>query len=355
MVFDVPASSGGALSILNEFYRDVTEHKNKNIEWIFVISEPFLEEKENIKVLRFPWIKKSWGHRYYFDNIISPKLVKEYNIDKIVSLQNVTIPKVNCEQILYVHQALPFIDYKFSFKENKVFWIYQNIIGKQIIKSIEKSSKVIVQTQWMKNACVKKTGINTNRLKVIPPNINLEIKDLFEYNSISRASFFYPAGAVEYKNHSLIVEAVKKLKDIGIESLKVTFTLNGDETPFIKLLFEEVKKYNLPIEFIGSIERKKVFEYYSKSILIFPSYVETFGLPLLEAKQTGSIIFASDTEFSREILKDYNNVYYFNPFDVIELYNLLLKSSNGEVFYNLVNPTTSFSSQKTILKEILEH
>lgn len=58
MVFDVPAESGGALSILNEYYENAVNHKDKSIDWIFVLSKPELESTDNIKVLRYPWIKK---------------------------------------------------------------------------------------------------------------------------------------------------------------------------------------------------------------------------------------------------------------------------------------------------------
>ena len=34
MVFDVPASQGGALSLLHDFYEEIVQHNNKDIEWI---------------------------------------------------------------------------------------------------------------------------------------------------------------------------------------------------------------------------------------------------------------------------------------------------------------------------------
>lgn len=58
------------------------------------------------------------------------------------------------------------------------------------------------------------------------------------------------------------------------------------------------------------MKREVVFEMYSKSVLVFPSFVESFGMPLLEARMSNSVILASDQNFSREILKDYNNAYF---------------------------------------------
>jgi glycosyltransferase involved in cell wall biosynthesis len=84
-------------------------------------------------------------------------------------------------------------------------------------------------------------------------------------------------------------------------------------------MYHEVQEKNLPIAFIGKITLDEVYDYYSKSILIFPSYIETFGLPMLEAKMHGSPILASDCAFSHEILDGYDRAKFFNPFKVEEL------------------------------------
>lgn len=323
MVFNVPAESVGALTILNDFYNEVKRCEEPNIHWIFVVSKPPLEETKNIKVLRFPWIKKSWFHRIYFDTMVAPKLVKKYKVSKILSLQNILIPNTSIPQILYVHNSLPFVDYKFTIKENILLWAYQNIIGRSILKSIKKADKVIVQTNWMRRACLDKTGVNKKKIEVAPPKINLKIDHFFSANEESLSAFFYPASGFSFKNHKIIVEACKTLQSMSVKKFKVIFTLKGDENKQISDIYSEVKKHSLPIEFVGSLSREEVFDFYTRSILLFPSYVETFGLPLLEAKLHKGIVLASDCPFSHEILDGYKNAYFFNPFNEIELAELM--------------------------------
>jgi glycosyltransferase involved in cell wall biosynthesis len=351
MVFNVPAETVGALSILNEFYNEAKLWKDKDINWIFVLSKPFLEETDNIKVLRFPWVKKSWWHRLYFDNVVALMLIKKYNIDKVLSFQNMIIPHTKIKQILYVHNSLPFIDYKFTLKENRHLWIYQNIIGRSIIKSIKKADKVIVQTEWMKKACIKKSGIECGKIDVIPPRINIEINSFFEPNEKSLSTFFYPASEFTYKNHKVIVEACKKLKDRNIKNFKVIFTLKGDENEHISQLFKESKEQQLPIEFVGRLTREQVFNLYTKSVLLFPSYIETFGLPMLEAKLHKGIILASDCPFSHEILDGYENAYFFNPFDISRLVELIYLTINKYIEYK-DNNYIADSFKGSILKSI---
>src|SRR5690606_19108189 len=140
--------------------------------------------------LRFPWVKKSWAHRAYFDHFVAPKLIKKHDIDKVLSFQNVVVPHTGVPQVLYVHQPLPFVDYKFSFKENKTFWAYQNLISRIIKKSIKKAQKTIVQTHWMKEACINQIGVHSNKIKVIPPKINIDINKYFAPTESSMKRFF---------------------------------------------------------------------------------------------------------------------------------------------------------------------
>ncbi len=317
MVFDVPAESGGALSVLHEFYNEFKLDQEN--EYIFVLSLPELEETSNIKVLRFPWIKKSWGHRLYFDHFIAPKLIKEYDIDQVLSLQNVIIPHTAVYQSVFVHNALPFSEYRFRLKEDKLLWVYQNIIGKNITKSIKKADQVIVQTNWMKNRLVEKLNIYDEKIEVKQSKIDIEIKDHFRETKDSLSTFFYPASGVIFKNHKVIVDACLKLKEDGIDDYKVIFTLNGDENKQITELYNTVKDKQLPIEFVGSMKRGEVFGLYSKSILIYPSFIETVGLPLIEAQMHNTPIIAVRIDYSYEILTNYKNAYYFDCFSYTEL------------------------------------
>lgn len=323
MVFDVPAESGGALTILKQYYEKAALEVNTN--WIFVVSTPKLKPQKNIKVLNYPWIKRNWLLRIIFDKFISYKLIKKFKVDEILSLQNLVISNTKVPQTLYLHQPLPFVEKRYRMFENYKFWIYQNVISKMIYKSIQKADKVIVQTNWMKEACLNKVDTAANKIVVKAPKTNIKVKNYYHQENEMNLMFFYPASSLEYKNHKVIVDASRKLIESGIKNFKVIFTINGDENKLIKGLYETVITNDLPIEFKGSISLERVYEYYSKSILIFPSYIETFGLPLLEAREHKSPIIASNCSFSHEVLNNYSNSHYFNPEDSSQLKSYMEK------------------------------
>lgn len=318
LIFDVPAENGGALSVLDEYYSKATKDVENN--YIFVLSVPKLKETKNVKILNFPWVKKSWFHRIYFDKITSQKIVSEINPDQVLSLQNIRISRINVKQKVYLHQSLPFSEKKFSVTENFKFWVYQNLIGRMIKNSIKKTDEIIVQSNWMKKKVLE---VNSNAIvSVEQPKLELDNVKTFNYTREKNfATFFFPASAEIYKNHKEIINASSKLVADKLD-FRIIFTLDSNSNDkLVKELRSLIKIKSLPVDFVGQLPREKVFEMYSESVLIFPSDIESFGLPLLEAKKSNTPIIYKKKNYSTDILNDYVHCYSFTYED--ELYKLM--------------------------------
>ena len=168
----------------------------------------------------------------------------------------------------------------------------------------------------MKDELIKQANINGDNIVLCAPNINMN--NIGKYKQANKITFFYPATAFFYKNHITILKAINYLNN-KISNYEIVFTINEKENKCSKELKDYANKFNINVRFIGKMSRDKVFQLYEKSILLFPSYVESFGLPLLEARETKCPIIASDQPFSREILKDYDGVLYYKTDDYIDM------------------------------------
>jgi len=316
LVVDFAASEGGALSILKEYYEEILTDKNN--DYYFLLSDNYVKEKSNIHIRVLKKYKK-WIPRLYFDYFQGKKIIEELKPDIVLSLQNTIIHGTKIKQVLYMHQSLPFQDVKtFSFikkKEIKLA-IIQKLMVFFIKSSMKKANKIIVQTEWIKKSIVKKVKISSNKIEVVKPRITLSVP-IADHN-IHYNKFFYPTSNEIYKNNDLIYDACDLLNKDGITNFCVELTIDGMSS-------------NKNVQKIGKIDRKDVFKKYTESVLIFPSYIETYGLPLLEARESNAVIFASDTPFSHEILDDYENAFFFNPFSPTELRELMAKSIRNEI------------------------
>lgn len=312
LVYDVAADSGGAATVLKSFYEEF--RRDTENEYIFVLSVFELPKMKHIRVLNFPWIKKSPLHRLYFDQVRAHRLVKKYRIDQVLSLQNIELPHAGVPQVVYEHNALPFAEYRFKPWEGFRPWFTQQVLGRMMKRSICRAEKVLVQTNWMKQEIVRQCRISPDKVEVKFPPVEM-LKTVPWQMNAEKPVFFYPANASAYKNHKTFLKACRMLQESGYEKYQVIWTVRGDENKGIRAVQKEAEVRKLPIVFRGPMTRQELFELYVSSILIFPSYIETIGLPLLEARSAGAWIAAADCLYAREMVGDYERTEFFEPFD----------------------------------------
>lgn len=320
VVLNIAAKSGGALTILKDFYQYIRENDTSN-EWIFLLSDYYIEDTDNITV---EVIKNSTTkiERLKLDNFSGHRLINQYKPDVVFSMQNTTIANLSVPQVLYLHQSIPFQsikNYSFFKKEEFKYAIIQHLLGANIKYGLRRADTLIVQTNWMKEVIMDQTDDKSIKIEVIPPSININNKNRNENKKYNYKSFFYPSGSALYKNNDIITQSCNYIDRI-YPNLQYSVDITVDE-----------EFNNSHIQSLGTITREKVLKKLSSEVLIFPSYIETFGLPLAEGRALNSLILASDTSFSREVLYGYENAYFFNPFNEEELARLMIRSIKGDL------------------------
>lgn len=340
VVNDIAASSGGAMTVLKDFYSSVCENDKQN-EWIFLLSQKYFKETNNVKIIALQKIKKSAFKKVLFDFFSGKKFINSLKPDVVFSMQNIITFGVKAPQVVYVHQAIPFQSRKkFSFlKSNeRSIAIKQFLVGSIIKASVKRADKVIVQTDWMKEAVCKSCGVEYDRVVKILPNVK-NLSQYIDYNSYDSKNFFYPTSEGIYKNNKLLLEACK--------------LLNKDDVDFKAELTVDSGESIDGVHYIGRIPYEEVIGKYNSATLVFPSYIETFGYPLAEARQMGAIVLASDTEFARELLEGYDNAYYFNYNDCEKLASLMKQVIDGEIKRKTDN-TSDFIDKNSWIQVIEE-
>ena len=348
LVYDVAAEDGGGLLLLKEFH-EAAKTAPSHIKWVFLTSLPELEETENIQVRRYPEVKQSWRNRLRFEHQKMPQIIEEMKPDLVISLQNMPVKRCKVRQFVYLHQSLQYCPKKFSFfkKEERSLAIRQRLIGQIIKNAMPKAEHIFVQTQWIKDATcawLKRPG---EEVTVVPVKLREDVP-VVPFAGEHSKDFFYPARAEVYKNHQAIIEACKILHNRGITGYRVILPLQPGG--FTERIRQQAK--DLPIEILGALSYEEVWKFYSKTTLLFPSYLETCGLPMLEAKMAGSRILASDMPFSHEALDGYPNARFFPYDDPEKLADCMQEVILGQMAYVPASKET-YNEQESLLSSML--
>lgn len=351
LVYNVAAEDGGGLFVLKNFYNDVKK-LNSDIQWTFFVSADILNPTDRIEIRVFKETKESWIKRWVFENFELPKIIETENFDVVISLQNMPVKKCDKPQLVYLHQSLQYCPKKFSLfrSEERGLAIRQKLICGLIKKNIKKAKHIFVQTEWIKNATMDWVGFSEDKITVVPVTFDINSVPVKPYTGHNSREFFYPARAEIYKNHKTVIEACKILKSKGIDDFRVIFTINPDSGVYERQLSELAE--GLPVDFIGNVEYEDIWGYYSRTILLFPSYLETCGLPMLEAKAAKGRILASDMPFSHEALDGYANVNFFEYNNAEQLAQKMEEMLAGSNYHEVETEMMEF--EQSLLKKMIE-
>lgn len=324
---------GGPLTVLRDCVAAAEELLVNNWDVIVLVNNASLIETSGVTLLEFPLAKRSWLIRLYYEWWYFRKLSKNIKPDIWLSLHDITA-RVNAPQAVYCHNPAPF--YKITLREAwleptlllfNLFYRYLYGIG------IQRNSYVIVQQEWLRK--------EFKRLYALKNVIVAHPVVCTEQNRMPRAKnneenfiFIYPALPRVFKNIELVCEAVKHLNQAGISGFKVRLTLDGGENRYAAYLIERYANTD-GIEFIGRQNKQEMINQYDESdCVLFPSRLETWGLPISEAKALGKPLLIADLPYAHETVGTYDKVSFIDPFDALGLAIKIKSIMDGTFTYS---------------------
>ena len=201
-------------------------------------------------------------------------------------------------------------------------YFFYNLILKRALK---RSKKIIVPSYFVKNDIIKTFKINPDNIRVIyegladlPREANLGGEALTG-RGLSLPYILYVGNAYPHKNLEQLIRAFFEIKK---DKPDLQLVLVGKRDYFSKRLEQEIKgkylqfgaQYPKDIIFFGfATDQELVTLYKHAELYVFPSLMEGFGLPPLEALSFDLPVVCSDIPVLHEILG--NGVLYFDPKD----------------------------------------
>lgn len=340
---------GGPLSVLKDCLTFLNDNAYINqYTFIALVHKKGLfsqEEFVNIEFVEFPKSRLSYIYRLYYEYFYFKKFAKQHRIFFWLSLHDITPSIGHTPQAVYCHNPSPFNTINFSDIYMQPTHFFFRLFYKYLYKiNIKKNKFVIVQQLWIKHRFEEMFNLNKNQIITAPPQIP-KIADAYimksnvenENKGVPEKMFFFPTFPRPFKNIEVICEAIKLISEKQNQNVKVIITIDGSENKYSKKI---VKKYQHidNLKFVGLMKRDEVYEYYSQcDCLIFPSKLETWGLPISEFKQFKKPMFVSNLPYAKETVGSYEYVNFFNPDDPNELSELIMNTLENNLVFDKTN------------------
>lgn len=266
---------------------------------------PFIFSREKLDLLHVP----------YFNAPIF------YPGKYVMTIHDLTILKTNTGKA----STLPFILYKVR------------RLGYQFVLRIgaNRATQIITVSKTVKKDIVDELRINSEKIKVTYEGIDrvfLE-KSKKVKRLIDKPYFLYVGNVYPHKNVEILVSAMLGLKK---KHPKVQLVFVGKRDFFYNRLQENPVTQQLTdnIIFAGEVSDVELKNYYHYALaLLFPSKMEGFGLPGLEALASKCLVIAAKTHVFTEILD--KHALFVDPDNLTDWINVLDKIASNPDEYKL--------------------
>ena len=128
--------------------------------------------------------------------------------------------------------------------------------------------------------------------------------------------FLYVADGEAHKNHRRLIQAWCLLAEQGWRP-SLGLTLGSRDQALRDWVDQQAQAHGLRIRQLGMLPHEELLSWYRRCrALVFPSLSESFGLPLMEARQAGCAVLASELDYVRDVCEP---VQTFDPLSAVSI------------------------------------
>jgi glycosyltransferase involved in cell wall biosynthesis len=287
--------------------KNLPECDNQNDYFLFSYGKLPQYEKERIKSI--PTLKFTPQGIFqkaispFWLNFVLPKYLEKYKIDLFFSPNHfLPLKKIKPKSIVVIHDVFHKIDKNFH---PLYYRKYADLLLKRAVKYTE---LIVTISESSKRDIIRFYNVPEEKIKVIYEAAEeiFQPRNLSEFEKIKlREKYNLPEKFILYigvlekrKNIDGIIKIADLIKDKTETPIFLFGRIGYEGNQYIK----EIKKRR-NIQYKGFVENQDLpYIYNLATIFLFPSFYEGFGLPVLEAMQSGVPVLTSNTSSLPEIV-----------------------------------------------------
>lgn len=336
VVSAVNFSEGGPLTVLQESLEAAANYLSADWKITALVHRKDLITNPRVETLAFPLSKRSWFTRLWLEWMVFGRLSKSLKPDLWLSLHDIT-PRVQARrQAVYCHNSSPF--HKLTWREARLepsFALFNLLYGRLYGAFLSRNHTVVVQQAWLRQA-FRRLYAHPNVVVAYPTHPDdgspapEQIHAAISFNESRPLVMLYPALPRVFKNIEVLCEAMKRLPPAASGAVELRLTLSGTENPYARDLHKRFSSV-CGVRFIGRQTRQQMAEAYRAcDVVVFPSRLETWGLPITEAKALNKPLLVADVPYAHETAGECSAVSFLPATDVQAWANVFEQIACGQ-------------------------
>lgn len=299
--------------LFNSAFKDI--EKDKEIFSNFISKNKMIEFASSKKN---NWIEKA-------SELAREKLISDLNPEAVIltslfeGMYDSSITSIkkfyDIPTAVIFYDLIPLIQKEMFFK-NQIFkeWYLEKL------ENLKKADLLLSISESSKNEAIKYLNFNEDQVVNISSavNINYEkenFKKVQEKFNIKKEYIMHVSACDERKNFNGLIKAFSKttIKD----NYQLLFVCNANQLQKTKLL-SLAKSKGVDLIITGYVNDKELHTLYEHAkLLVFPSFHEGFGLPILEAMEFDTPVIGSNTSSIPEVIG--NEKALFDPYNIDDI------------------------------------
>lgn len=271
-----------------------------------------LAHYSNILLVDVPYTKESTGKNILWHQWLFQKLLKQYKCD-IAYIPNFTLLLWKAvPTVVTIHDL---IEYNVPEKFSKARMLYRKGICDPLMA--KRSDHILTVSQSSYNDIVKYLGVNPKKLTL---TLNASDKNFFKkytqeevmpaikaYN-LGYKEYLLFVGTIDYpgKNIKTVIEAFFNLRAKGeLKGKKLVIIGKKGFNSEVIYDFVNASPFKDEVIFTGYLKDEDLPKFYAgAAIMLYLSFFEGFGLPVLEAMSCATPVICSNTSCFPEIVEE---------------------------------------------------
>ncbi|MCX7995456.1 MAG: glycosyltransferase family 4 protein [candidate division WOR-3 bacterium] len=273
-------------------------------------------------------------------NLILPRYLMKYKIELLFAPNNLAPVKIykkgSWKNVVTVHDISHRAHY--SFKS----WVYRNYLDFFLLNVLPGCERIITVSEFSRRELINNYGIPPQKISVIyefaseifkPREISAEMrKHLAKILSIPEEFILY-VGVIENRKNILGILRIGDI--IHSRGCDIKILLVGRPGFGFRQIIREIYSRENVIYRTHVNDEYLPYLYNMAKIFLFPSLYEGFGLPPLEAMQSGIPVIASDAASLPEVI-GYGGIMH-KPYDYEGFANDIIRLLKDNNFYTLMS------------------